>query len=34
MNADGHYRRKTPRRAELKSAQAMLLKALAAQPGE
>jgi polyphosphate kinase len=32
MDADGHYRRKTPRRAAAKSAQSMLLQELAGQP--
>jgi polyphosphate kinase len=32
MSTDGHYRRKTPRRAVPKSAQAMLLQELAGQP--
>ncbi len=34
MDADGHYRRKTPRRAVAKSAQAMLLQELAGQSVE
>ena len=34
MDSDGHYRRKTPRRAEARSAQAMLLQELAGKPGE
>ena len=34
MDADGHYRRKTPRRAAAKSAQTMLLQELAGQPVE
>ena len=34
MDADGHYRRKTPRRAVARSAQAMLLQELAGQPVE
>ena len=34
MNAEGHYRRKTPRRTVAKSAQAMLLQELAGQPTE
>jgi len=34
MDADGHYRRKTPRRAAPKSAQAMLLQELAGQATE
>ncbi|MBI5435763.1 MAG: polyphosphate kinase 1 [Nitrosomonadales bacterium] len=32
MDADGHYRRKTPRRAALKNSQTMLLQELAGQP--
>ncbi len=32
MDADGHYRRKAPRRATLKNSQAMLLQELAGQP--
>ena len=34
MDADGHYRRKTPRRSTPKNAQAMLLQELAGQPAK